>query len=99
MTNSLPQGNMRFELKRGKLIGFLVLTALCIAWSLFFTSEKMDNLTAREEEELSEAIIITQSNNPPSPWAGAIHRRELPRISQSPPPLPRGNPGPQHYCM
>ena len=36
---SLPQGNMRFELKRGKLLGFLVLTALFIAWSLFFTSK------------------------------------------------------------
>ena len=39
MTNSLPQGNMRFELKRGKLLGFLVLTTLFIAWSLFFTSK------------------------------------------------------------
>ena len=32
---------MRFELKRGKLLGFLVLAALFIAWSFFFSLERL----------------------------------------------------------
>ncbi|KAF3947296.1 hypothetical protein CMV_026554 [Castanea mollissima] len=85
---------MMFELKRGLLLGFLV---LFIAWSLFFTGVKMENLTsARDGEELSEAIIIKQSNSPPLPRARVLRVKTTmrQRIAQSPPPLRTGNPGP-----
>ena len=37
---SLPQDNMRFEVSKRSLLGFLVLTIL--AWNLFLTSGKIE---------------------------------------------------------
>ena len=56
------------------------------------SGENMGKLTyAKDEEKLSRAVIIKQSNRPPIPWAKGPHER---RVPLSPPPRPGGNPGP-----
>lgn len=55
----------------------------------------MEKLTyAKDEEKLSRAVIIKQSNRPPIPWAKGPHGR---RVPLSPPPHPGGNLGPHPW--
>ncbi|KAL4634576.1 hypothetical protein ACB092_04G209900 [Castanea dentata] len=91
---------MRLEQKRGLLLGFLVLTALFLSWSLFFTGdENMKKLTyVRDGEKLSDAVIRKQSNSRPLRWVKDPHERGLraavaKRAPQPPPPRRPGNPG------
>ena len=41
---SLPQGIMSSKVNRGLLLGLLLLTALSLAWSLFFTGKTVSDL-------------------------------------------------------
>ncbi|KAK9995308.1 hypothetical protein SO802_019994 [Lithocarpus litseifolius] len=60
---------MNSEVKRGLLLGLLLLTALSLTWSLFFTDENMKKLTeARDGKELSRVVFINQINSQPLPW-------------------------------
>ena len=59
----------------------------------------MENLIpAKDGEELSEAIVIKQSNNRPLPYARVLREKTTKRlrIPQSLPPFPTGNPLPHH---
>uniref|UniRef100_A0A7N2MN92 Uncharacterized protein n=1 Tax=Quercus lobata TaxID=97700 RepID=A0A7N2MN92_QUELO len=81
---------MRFDVKRGLLPVFLILTILFVASSLFFTDDKMEKLTyARESQKLSRVVIVKQRNSPPIRFA----KLEKGRIFESPPPPPGGNRG------
>ncbi|KAE8124220.1 hypothetical protein FH972_019125 [Carpinus fangiana] len=88
--------NMRFEGKRSLLRGFLVLiTTLFLAWSLFFTDKKMEKLVyARDEKELSGAVIVNQMKRRPLALEKLV-RSPVPPSGPNPSvrPAPTGPPG------
>ncbi|KAM4107768.1 hypothetical protein ACJW30_04G169600 [Castanea mollissima] len=86
---------MSSKVNRGLLLGLLLLTALSLTWSLFFTDESMKKLTgARDGKKLSRVVVIKQINSPPLPWAKDPSKRRLEALvePQPPPPRPPGNP-------
>ncbi|KAL4634577.1 hypothetical protein ACB092_04G210000 [Castanea dentata] len=59
---------MSSKVNRGLLLGLLLLTALSLTWSLFYTDENVKKLTeARDGKELSGVVIIKQINSPTLP--------------------------------
>ncbi|KAL4634572.1 hypothetical protein ACB092_04G209500 [Castanea dentata] len=85
---------MRFEVKRPLFLGILVLNTLFVAWSLFFTGEKVEKVVyAGEGEELFGLVTIKQRKGQ------SFHLRKVlmgkqPRQPQEPPPAPAGPKGP-----
>nr|POE87161.1 hypothetical protein CFP56_73468 [Quercus suber] len=66
---------MRFDVKRGLLPVFLILTILFVASSLFFIGDKMEKLTyARESQKLSRVVIVKQRSSPPIRFAKLAKR-------------------------
>ncbi|XP_050257369.1 uncharacterized protein LOC126702648 [Quercus robur] len=85
---SLPQGIMSSKVNRGLLLGLLLLTALSLAWSLFFTDENMKKLTeARDGKELFGVDLYQRSLSPFKVPGGAF------KEPAPPPPRPHGSPG------
>ncbi|KAL4634579.1 hypothetical protein ACB092_04G210200 [Castanea dentata] len=77
---------MAFELIKRRLLSFLILSTLFLAWSLFVTGEKTEKLSfARDEKKLYGAI-------------SAKHRKGQPfnfeKLEEQPPPI-RGRRGPE----
>ncbi|KAL4634583.1 hypothetical protein ACB092_04G210600 [Castanea dentata] len=90
--SSLPQGKMRYEVvKRNFLLCFLVLTTLFLAWSLFFTGEKMEKLIYAREGEKLYAPISTIKQNKGRVFDLAKLMASV--VPQPPPPAPAGNTG------
>ncbi|KAG6660499.1 hypothetical protein CIPAW_03G111400 [Carya illinoinensis] len=89
---TLPQGNMRFGVKRHNLLGFLVLTTLFLAWSLFFTGEKLGrSIHASDGNELSGAVTVKRMKVKPFDLAKLMQQRP----PEPPPPPPQAPPGPK----
>nr|POE87160.1 hypothetical protein CFP56_73467 [Quercus suber] len=84
---------MRYEVvKRNILLCFLVLTTLFLAWSLFFTGEKMEKklIYAREGEKLYAPISTIKQNKGRVLDLAKLMASVVP---EPPPPAPAGNIG------
>ncbi|KAL4634571.1 hypothetical protein ACB092_04G209400 [Castanea dentata] len=99
---------MAFELIKRRLLSFLILSTLFLAWSLLVTGEKTEKLTfARNEKKLYGAISAKHRKGQPFNFAKLEEQpppigEQPPRArvllrrrrpAKPPPPSPTGSPG------
>ncbi|KAL4634570.1 hypothetical protein ACB092_04G209300 [Castanea dentata] len=77
---------MAFELKKRRLLSFLILSTLFLAWSLFVTGEKTEKLTfTRDGKNIYGAL--TAKHRKGQPFNFAKLEEQPPPIAEQPPPL------------
>nr|POF10439.1 hypothetical protein CFP56_04665 [Quercus suber] len=65
---------MRFDVKRGLLPDFLILTILFVASSLFFTGDKMEKLTYAREPKIVSSCHCKTKEQPTYPLSKTSER-------------------------
>nr|XP_023919581.1 uncharacterized protein LOC112031131 [Quercus suber]POF01488.1 hypothetical protein CFP56_61967 [Quercus suber] len=77
---------MAFELIKRRLLSFLILSTLFLAWSLFVTGEKTEKLTfTRDGKNIYGAVTVKHRKGQPFNFA---------KLEEQPPPLVEEPPSP-----
>ncbi|KAF3953841.1 hypothetical protein CMV_020748 [Castanea mollissima] len=79
---------MAFELIKRRLLSFLILSTLFLAWSLFVTGETTEKLTFTRDGKNIYGVV-TAKHRKGQPFNFAKLEEQPPPIAEQPPPPPR----------